>query len=294
MPAPKPKPNPPPSLAPILLPPTTPTTPPKATRGQPAAGSGGRGGPSGGFTGFRAGGGRSAEDINAEEESPFAKRGPRRRGGAFAGSMDRRSALARSNKGMVHATNDDLDIEAYIADLSEELQEALEFAFYGPHFEGDEHDFPLDFEAEERSDLASPVSRAVGAIGATVERRTRPPPAARPTAAHDAPAPPSHQHVLELVSGRQLLGYVREDPTLRLEPGPGQRGVGAGEGEAEDASCFSPLQLVWRDKVIAYAGWETTGQLDRFHVYGKSWLHGPAASSDDADEDDAKPGKEGE
>ena len=97
----------------------------KSTRGQ---GGGGRGA-QGGFTGFRAGGGRSADDINAEEESPFASRGPRRRGGAFAGSMNRRSALSRSNKGMVH--EDDLNLEKYIAELSEELQEALEFAFYG-------------------------------------------------------------------------------------------------------------------------------------------------------------------
>lgn len=120
-----------------------------------------------------------------------------------------------------------------------DVARAMQFAYYGPHFDGDHSSFPYEFEAEERED------------------------------------PSAHPHVVELVSGRQLLGHVAPTKNRIAEgEGLGTHGsAGAGEGMSRPTP-WDPLELTWLGKRIAYAT-STIGEAQSedehtIHVYAVS------------------------
>ncbi|CAM9334027.1 unnamed protein product [Choristocarpus tenellus] len=75
--------------------------------------------------------------------------------------------------------------DSWMEELRKELDSALAKAYQGPHFDPakEMRMYPFDFEAEERA------------------------------------SPSRHNHVLQIVSGRQLLGFVRERQSMALGPG---------------------------------------------------------------------------
>ena len=227
------------------------------------------------------------EDDGFSEEDVFRRRRSER-------STRKRQQARRSNRQNNDLMKHRADALSFVdlswwTNLESELGDALDFAFWGPHFEGAEDQWPFEFEGEERN-LEGSVSDAQ-----QLEEEA------------------AHPHILALVSGRQELGYVQVDSAARISDGfeYGRRaalGDGDFDGDPErtwaDARSARssdgaqpplppPLELLYQGRRIATALCVLGTALERSGGKGSSSSSASSSSLGEQPEFRGRPGKNG-